>query len=89
VDEAHDAINLASFNTGKEYFKNEGADGQFRAYKQSPVWYDEKKKFRGDYINIWYRSDLNFNFDSLIEELRPDSLMMNALDVEVPKELRQ
>jgi len=80
VQNAHDMINLSSFNVGREYFLDEAGEGDFRVYRQSPGWKEDSRLYRGDYVNVWYRSDENYNFDSLIDVLRPDTTKMDSLN---------
>lgn len=72
--EASDAINKASFNLGTIYYLDEEDRTHSKVYQQEPAWDPEKKYFKGKSINISLRSDLYFDFDALIQELRPDTL---------------
>lgn len=74
VKEATDAIHKASFNLGSIYYLDEQDRLHSRVYNQEPQWDPEKKYFKGTTINISLRSDLDFDFESLIQELKPDTL---------------
>jgi beta-lactam-binding protein with PASTA domain len=82
--ESHDAVFLSSFNLGKEYHLDDVEKEHSRVYRQEPTWDDDNKLYRGDRINLWFRSDLTFNFDSLIEVLRPDTTSVDSLEIEFP-----
>lgn len=73
-DEAIDAINKASFNVGTVYFLEEEDPEHSKVYRQTPAWSEDKRAFKGNTINISLRSDLDFNFKALIQELKPDTL---------------
>jgi len=74
LNDALDDINKASFNTGNIYFL-EGEDQEHaRVYRQSPSWDAEKQMFKGRDMDISLRSELDFDFAALIQELRPDTL---------------
>ncbi len=86
---ASDRILLSSFNVGREYFMDEENGGTMRVYRQEPEWDDEGKYYRGDYLNVWYRSDKFFDFDSLIMTIIPDTAAMDTLQEELPVELKE
>jgi beta-lactam-binding protein with PASTA domain len=83
-EKAKNRINLSSFNIGRIYHLDEPARQNSRVYRQEPAWDEEERSYRGDYINIWLRSDLYFDFDSLIEELRPDTTAVDTALFVVP-----
>ncbi|MEE4255425.1 MAG: PASTA domain-containing protein [Bacteroidales bacterium] len=86
LGEAVDAINKASFNTGNIYFLDEEDPAHSRVYRQRPAWDNERRLFRGSTIDISLRSDLEFDFEALIKELRPDTLdMADTTKVVVPE----
>ncbi len=74
LQEAKDAIHKASFNLGTEYFLDAEDPMHNRVYRQAPAWSEERSLNKGSKINISLRSDLSFNFEALIQELRPDTL---------------
>jgi len=86
LGEAVDAINKASFNTGNIYFLDEEDPAHSKVYRQRPAWDDESRLFKGSTIDISLRSDLEFDFEALIKELRPDTLdMADTTKVVVPE----
>jgi beta-lactam-binding protein with PASTA domain len=86
---ASERILLSSFNVGREYFMDKENSGTMRVYRQEPEWDDDGRYYRGDYLNVWYRSDKFFDFDSLIMTMIPDTAAMDTLKKELPEELRQ
>jgi beta-lactam-binding protein with PASTA domain len=73
-DQAMDAVYKASFNLGTIYFLDGEDPVHSRVYKQSPAWSPDGSQFKGRTINISLRSEFNFNFETLIQDLRPDTL---------------
>jgi beta-lactam-binding protein with PASTA domain len=88
-DKAEERILLSSFNVGREYFMDNDNDGTQRVYRQEPAWDDDNRYYRGDYINVWYRSDMYFNFDSLIMTLLPDTTAVDSLKMDIPEEYEE
>lgn len=74
IKEAIDAIHKASFNLGNVYYLDEEDPEHSRVYRQDPAWSPEGLNFKGSHISISLRSDLNFDFEALIKELRPDTI---------------
>lgn len=84
--EAVDAINKSSFNVGSAYYLDEESPVHSRVYRQDPAWDTERNRFKGSRINISLRSELDFDFEALIQELRPDTLLMqDTTKVMVPE----
>ena len=74
VSDAIDAINKASFNVGNIYFLDGEDQEHARVYRQNPLWDPERQIFKGGMMDISLRSDLEFDFEALIKELKPDTL---------------
>ncbi|MCF8230422.1 MAG: PASTA domain-containing protein [Bacteroidales bacterium] len=85
---AHDLIYKGTFNIGKEYYLDVEDTSSVRVYKQEPAWDSDTLLPHGDYINIWYRSELNFDFDKYLESLLPDTTAMDSTTLD-PLELRE
>ncbi len=80
-----DAIKLihhASFNIGKEYFLDGNDIVNTRIYKQKPAWDSDSLLNHGDFVNLWYRSELDFDFDELLESIKPDTLNTDTLMID-------
>ncbi|MDZ7741430.1 MAG: PASTA domain-containing protein [Bacteroidota bacterium] len=89
--EAYQLIHKGTFNIGKEYYIDVEDTAAIRVYKQYPDWDSDILLPHGNYINIWYRSDLNFDFEKYIESLMPDTTAQDSsiLDPLELKELRE
>ena len=81
-EEAREMIRLSSFNIGAEYFLENTDRARTRAYKQEPRWSDTGIYPKGTRIDVWYRSALNFNFDSLRNEIMNDSIRADTIPVD-------
>jgi hypothetical protein len=71
LDEASSSLQMASFNAGKRYYLDLPNPLHSRVYRQSPEWNTER--FPGDSITLYLRSDLGYNFDSLLKLTNPDT----------------
>lgn len=83
-EEAEDKIFAASFNLGEENSPEEGDPENMRVYLQYPAWDTIMQMNHGDSINLWYRSNLDFDFEEYIynittDALSTDSLLMDSL----------
>ncbi|MCK5765144.1 MAG: PASTA domain-containing protein [Bacteroidales bacterium] len=74
LTDAIDAINKASFNVGNVYFLDGEDPEHDRVYRQRPAWDVSGQLFKGNTMNISLRSNLDFDFDALIQELKPDTM---------------
>lgn len=77
--EANKIINLSSFNVGDEVFLDGKNEIHSRVYKQEPSCILDTSLNLGETINTWYRSDLYFDFEELLESLKPDTLNIDSL----------
>jgi eukaryotic-like serine/threonine-protein kinase len=75
-EEAHRLIHENFLNTGANIIEadEETADSLLRVYKQSPLWRENAYLKMGQQVDLWYRSELEFNFDSLIRIYQPDTI---------------
>jgi len=73
-DEARSALQMASFNSGREFYLEEHDPIHSKVYRQYPEW--NEALFPGDPVALYFRSDLTFNFDSLILEINPDTAVI-------------
>ena len=69
--DATDMILTSSFNIGNIRYWDSLAMDDGKVYRQSPRWKEEL--YKGDRMNIWLRSARQYNFDSLVEVLMPDT----------------
>jgi beta-lactam-binding protein with PASTA domain len=80
-DEARSTLQMASFNAGREHHLDQPDPLHSRVYRQYPQWNEEL--FPGDSVTLYFRSDLRFNFDSLVVSINPDT----AVIVDVPADI--
>jgi beta-lactam-binding protein with PASTA domain len=73
-DEASGALQMASFNAGRMHYLDKGNPIHSRVYRQYPPWNVEL--LPGDSITLYFRSDLTFNFDSLLKSTNPDTAVV-------------
>ncbi|MCF8366976.1 MAG: PASTA domain-containing protein [Bacteroidales bacterium] len=79
-NEAIRLLNNSSLNVG--YLKYlDGRDKlHARIYEQQPSIKDDVKVELGSYVDLWFRNELYFNFDSLVEFYNTDTLLMENSD---------
>jgi beta-lactam-binding protein with PASTA domain len=73
-DQAHEALQMASFNYGNEHFLDTPDPMHNRVYRQYPSWGQDLQP--GDSVTLYYRSDLRFDFDSLSQRINPDTAVI-------------
>ena len=68
-------LHEASLNIGREYHMDEDG-GQYKVYKMKPDYDIETLVELGSTVDVWYRSETNFDFNSYGRELhRKDSAL--------------
>ena len=77
--EAEKKIFEASFNLGEETFLDVEDPTTMRVYSQAPTWNTDQQLNHGDFINLWYRSNVNFDFKNYIEYLTIDTLAVDSV----------
>ena len=69
-------LHEASLNIGREFHMDEDKDNRYRVFKMSPVYDIETLVKLGSAVDVWYRSEANFDFDSFEREVhRKDSVL--------------
>lgn len=81
-EEAEKKIFEASFNLGEEIFLDDDDPEFMRVYMQEPSWDSELQMNHGDFINLWYRSDVAIDFEEYIKNLTIDTLATDSLLVD-------
>lgn len=76
INELHHAY----LNIGREYYIDITDTADARVYKTDPHPLTTDMLYLGQRVNIWYRSDQNFDFESYIKQFMPDST-----DTETPQ----
>lgn len=77
--EAKVALNYAYLNIGKEYFLDGDDTATARIYKTSPLPLAKNMVPLGEKVNVWYRSDEFFDFDTYLEQFVKDSLHFDTI----------
>jgi eukaryotic-like serine/threonine-protein kinase len=73
-DDARSTLQSTSFNIWPEHYLDEANPIHSRVYRQYPPWNDELRP--GDSVTLYYRSDLRFDFDSLVRNTNPDTAVI-------------
>lgn len=69
-------LHEASLNMGKEFFMEYDADEKYKVYKMEPTYDIQTLVTLGSTVNVWYRSEKLFDFDSYGRELfKKDSVL--------------
>lgn len=78
--EAIEELYSASLNMGEEVFDDKGDSTKLRIYRQQP-FYSEKKILKyGDKVDVWYKSEDNFDFEHYLQNLDTAALQQNNKD---------
>lgn len=81
---AHHSLHDASLNVGREYYLDVTDSTHARVYKTEPEALSNALLNMGDSVNIWYRSDENFDFKAYIEQLKADTSAKDTTNVAKP-----
>ena len=69
--EAVRIIHSSSLNLGPEHFEPGDDTATVRVYRQSPNFTDRNVARYGAEVELWYKSDANFDFDEYLKKLKP------------------
>ncbi len=86
-DEARYRLHEASLNVGEEYFLDGNDTVHARVFKTEPDYRDVDEIPLGTAVNLWYRSDELFDFDSYIKELLSDTIANDTTNVSTENEI--
>ncbi len=78
----HAALYYSSLNVGQEYFLDGEDTAHARVYKMEPAFYSHSLLDMGSPVDIWYRSDENFNFKDYIQQMLADSTQQDSIQVQ-------
>jgi beta-lactam-binding protein with PASTA domain len=73
-NEAINTLASAFFVLGQETYEDGKDTSTARVYKQSPSFRSKSYHKSGESIDLWYRSDKKFDFDTFLRNYRQDSL---------------
>lgn len=75
-DNVKNTVLEASLNLGDEIYMDNDEEGKYRVYKMEPVYDIKTLVTLGSKVNVWYRSENKFDFDSYGRELfKKDSIL--------------
>jgi len=80
-DEARGSLQMASFNVGKEHYLDQVNPLHSKVYRQYPT--SDLELYPGDSVTLYFRSDLNFDFDSLLRSTNPDTAVIEDLPADI------
>lgn len=81
--QALDIIHNSSLNIGEEHFEPGDDTATVRVYRQSPNYTNKNVAHYGTKMELWYKSDANFDFDQYLSNVRPsdiDTIYENKID---------
>ncbi|MCB2207966.1 MAG: PASTA domain-containing protein [Bacteroidetes bacterium] len=70
-------LHHAYLNLGNEYFIDVVDSAEARVYKTEPSPFTSEALNLGQEVDVWYRSDLNFDFENYLKELLPDTISID------------
>lgn len=77
--QAIDELHLASLNLGNEHFDQGDDTTTVRIYRQSPNYGKEQTVKMGEIIELWYKSEDNFDFDQYLKTLKSSDKSTDSL----------
>ncbi len=84
MKEAHTALYYSSLNVGQEYFLDGQDTTHARVYKMEPAYNSHSLLDMGTPVDLWYRSDENFDFKNYIKQVLADSTQQDSVQVQQP-----
>lgn len=80
--DAHASLHYSSLNVGHEYFLDGNDTTHARVYKMEPAFYSHSLLDMGSPVDIWYRSDENFDFKDYIQQMRADTTQQDSVQIQ-------
>lgn len=77
------ALHYASLNRGQEYFLDGDDTSHARVYKTEPDILNTKLVDLGQKIDVWYRSDEQFDFNKYLLKFTSDTLIVDSTQIEL------
>jgi len=78
--EAIEELHIASLNLGKEFFDDNADTSKLRIYNQKPFFSNKTILKYGDAVDVWYKSEDNFDFEHYLQNL--DTANMRNLNAD-------
>jgi len=82
-DEAIKTLNMASLNAGMVQYLDDMNPDHSRIYDQYPSYRSGTMLEMGARVDMWLRSDENFDFNKLIETIEKDTITLKTSDEEI------
>jgi len=82
-NEAVDCLHRSSFNIGEFIYLDEIDPLHSKVYLQEPAFDSDSLLNQGDFISLWFRSDLEINYEEYIKGLFPDTLALDSMYLEM------
>ena len=77
-EEACDLLNISSLNAGEISYYDDKDGAHSRVYLQSPATNRDTLLVFGSFVDLWLRSDLDFDFDKLLRSMETDTLVSDS-----------
>ncbi|MDD5696171.1 MAG: PASTA domain-containing protein, partial [Bacteroidales bacterium] len=75
LDQASLTLHKAALNVGKTHYLDQDDEEYYRIYRQEPDYHGNLFVTVGSEVDLWLRSERNFNFEALIKRYQePDTL---------------
>ena len=81
-EEASDFLNNAMLNVGNVTYFDEKDKLHSRVYLQSPATRADTVLAPGSFVDLWFKSDINFDFDRLLRSMEADTISSDSLSVD-------
>ncbi len=85
ITTARHVLHFSSLNVGHEYFMDGNDSTHARVYKTEPEAFSKSLLRLGDSVNIWYRSDENFDFKAYLQQLKTDTTLSDTNQISKPE----
>ncbi len=79
--QALEELHLASLNMGMEHFEEGDDTTTVRIYRQEPRYSQKKTVKMGANIDVWYKSDKNFDFDQYLKTLKAEEAKADSINL--------
>ncbi len=79
-------LHLASLNLGPEHFEEGDDTTTVRIYRQSPNYSKKQNVKMGQFIELWYKSDANFDFEQYLESIKSADGNINSVNDSISTE---
>lgn len=76
--QAKRALHFSSLNLGREYFLDDNDPEHARVYKTKPKALTKDMFSLGQKVDVWYRSDEQFDFESYLEQFKQDTAAIDT-----------